>query len=296
MFILRVSAENEKIAIIILYRLSCWKQYTFFEFLVHANQFCLEFHCDLDSRYKSRIDNCFSYYLDGNEIRCIHVKSSMHSFAQNINKETKSVWIVKHDFEKKGEFIPENIMARAQFMGFSISEQSCYIMDKVYSYILSKHPNVNISPLSLYHGTNALQEIIANGYQQTFGMLGNGVYLGTVWKALRFAFFGKLYERNEIGYILRNLVFTENLHVLPNTNWKCNCCNSLISDHVSIWKSKNFDGVHARQCTELKLNNKCDLRNEEWIILPEKILISSWSKMINLHQQYNPLNRVVSFF
>jgi hypothetical protein len=62
-----------------------------------------------------------------------------------------------------------------------------------------------------YHGTSreAFCAIAASGFKSTFGMLGTGVYVGSFWKACRFAARDQLYQEREHPTVMRLL-------------WKCN--------------------------------------------------------------------------
>jgi len=174
-------------------------------------------------------------------------------------KNSNGVWIVPNDCMPKGENKFEKIAGKAQFYDIEICEKDASHILKLCSKVW---PGSQTYPMSLYHGTskNRREEIVHDGgLQETFGMLGDAVYLGTFWKASRFAAFDKNYHAQE-GEVYRTLVFVKEFQEFPLEHWACFCCDLDISDHKGIWKLL-FDGAHVNIG-----NTKGKLRNEEWAV------------------------------
>lgn len=174
-------------------------------------------------------------------------------------KKSSGIWIVSNDCVPKGENKFENIPGKAQFYDLEIMEKDANFILKLCSRVW---PGSQAYPLSLYHGTAKIKRegIVHNGgLQETFGMLGDAVYLGTFWKASRFAAFDKKYHAQE-GEVFRTLVFVKEFQEFPLEHWACFCCGLDISDHKGIWKLL-FDGAHVNIG-----NMKGQLRNEEWAV------------------------------
>lgn len=239
-------------------------------------------------KFDNRIQ-CFSIFKG---YKCIEVKSNVQPFSE-INfhylAHCEGVWIVADDTIKKGDFKPEGVEGKRQFFGMEIDEQ-CEIINLFDSFL-----NPTIKVLSLYHGTNQenMSQIIQNGYKETEGMLGKGVYMGTFWKGARFACFDKKYVKRK-GIITRNIVFGN----IAELKEKCDCnCDSKISDHLSIWR-KNFDGLHCtkqEQSTGIGRDGKPKylLKNDEWIVKSTNIILTHSANIEIKGESYEPLNRSI---
>jgi hypothetical protein len=113
----------------------------------------------------------------------------------------------------------------------------------------------------MYHGTAEcnVDTIKASGLQPHAGMLGFGVYLGTFWKATRYACLTQSYKPQS-GSVFRVFAFPTNLIELPST-WKCDCgcLTPEIADHKGALKHD----IHLSQ-SHLKRDGR--VKNEEWVI------------------------------
>jgi len=91
-------------------------------------------------------------------------------------------------------------------------------------------------------------------------MLGNGVYLGTFWKATRYACLTQDYKAQS-GSVFRIFAFPKNLRELPSPSWKCTCgCPTPdIADHLFGIDSD----IHVSQS---HLSKDGRIKNEEWVI------------------------------
>ena len=217
----------------------------------------------------------------------ILVKSQTFDKEEEISHDklenSQGIWIVPNDCIEKGEYTPGGIEGIAQFYDTVINKKDCkrvlHICDKLFI-------NINF-PISAYHGTEKINQsqILKNGIQESYGMLGHAVYLGTFWKACRFACFTKDYFAQP-GIVYRVLVFLKSFQEFPFESWECSCdakCGSSISDHLSTWKLSH-DGAHVSQGTQ-----KGDLKNEEWAVKDRVITLTHVAEIVPYH--YNPLKR-----
>jgi hypothetical protein len=196
--------------------------------------------------------------------------------------ESEGVWVVANDFLKKGEIQSENIPGKRSFMGIEINEE-CGNLIECFCFL----EKISTSfPLSLYHGTKFTQDIhnsiLKEGLQESQGMLGSCVYVGTFWKSCKYAAFTKDYHAQE-GYLYRTLVMTSRIESFPRAGWECQCCNKNIADHCGLWKLI-FDGVHVKN-----ENEKGKLKNEEWGIKDRFVFITHFAKIIPY--EYSPFKR-----
>lgn len=198
-------------------------------------------------------------------------------------ENSQGIWLVPNDCIEKGEYSPEKVPGIAQFYGIEIDKLDCkrvlHMCNKLF---------INVSfPISAYHGTEKSNQsaIFKDGLKESFGMLGNAVYLGTFWKACRFACFTHDYF-DRSGIVYRVLVFLKSFQEFPFESWKCECdnkCGGTMSDHSSLWKILH-DGAHVSSGTE-----KGDLKNEEWAVKDRVVSLTHVAEIVPYH--YNPLKR-----
>lgn len=230
---------------------------TFYEILFTWKDECLQLNQNVE-RFKERILS--KQYIPECNVEIIKVISQpflCDEVSQHKIIHTNGIWLVANDCIAKGENVYEGIPAKAQFYDVEICEKDCDLIKKLFN-------KLNISmhyPLSLYHGTkNSLRkEIVKEGLKESFGMLGDAIYVGTFWKACRFASFDKTYHHQD-GCIFKILAFVKEIQNYPFEHWKCDCCSSEISDHKSIWKLIH-DGAHVNIGKE-----RGQLKNEEWAV------------------------------
>ena len=290
----------------IIYRKRNLKQVNFFEYFVVEEKEVnvLSLPLKIPEKYKNRILG-FSIFFSKEkqeEIHCIEVKSITHNEIIKFDKNSclkNGCWIIANDCIGKGEFIPENIKNVVQYMNIELKQ--CEIIIEFDSFIMNQNFTNNhfLKVISVYHGTSeesfqSIQKL--NYFKESYGMLGDGVYCGTIWKSSRFACFTQNYEKRK-GIIIRCIAICINdIYEYPNSVWVCPCCNSSVSDHFSNWKKMLFDGAHAKQCTFS--NGTCrdgkpkyKLKNEEWIIKSSCLYPTSHAYISIKEHHYNPTNR-----
>jgi hypothetical protein len=251
----------------------------FWEFLLLFDEIHENFSIPskLPERYSKRIHNLIAH--EQLNIFVVHSTSDNAMNYVNLNslKKGNGIWVIENDFEKKGGFA-NKVQGISQFMSLPIDDYSVKKVKDAHTHLLVNYSNNNfIKPLSLYHGTllENIATIQKNGLQVSKkGMLGKAIYLGTFWKACRFSTKTQDYKDIENGCIIRTIVLTESIQVVPRKNYACKCvkCTELgsgawgieISDHNAEWKNTH-EGIHA----QVRDNNMCDeekcvLRNEEW--------------------------------
>lgn len=265
-------------------------QHTFYEFLFLpimqekslGKSLVLQLPNELPKRFEHRI-------LEQKQTKHFHsclVKSNAFSnieiLSTNHIMESEGIWLCANDVLKKGGNITEGIDGKRTFFSVDIDEESGKYLE-LFCHIHKISINF---PLSLYHGTKFTKEsresIFTQGLQETNGMLGSAVYLGTFWKACRFAGFTKDYFNQE-GEIYRVLCFPKLLETFPRIGWICQCCQNNICDHAGLWRII-FDGVHVTS-----ENEKGKLKNDEWGMKDRYILSTH---VCNLQSyEYSPYKR-----
>jgi len=223
-----------------------------------------------------------------------------------VSKESirNGVWILASDCIPRGEFKPENVLGRRAFFGIPIQEESA-------SAILAFETFLNVAqPISVYHGTDyTLENQVAAGLEETYGMLGYGVYCGTFYKAARFACLTQDYQRR-YGTVYRAIAFSYNIREYPMEDYFCKCERCVkydwaakIADHGSWWKLHGFDGAHASASTDSSGlcrdgKAKYPLKNEEWVFPAETLLLTHLARIDqrNMPGTYDPMFRDVQIF
>ena len=278
----------------IIYRKVIWNNDYYYEYLFVSlnNTLCLPY--EIPERYLTRIFNTIVFQ----NITCCKVLSNSNnitSITKNDILNGNGIWLVADDCNGKGAI--ENINNVQQFMSIVINTEDAKLIQDFDKEFLKNGIKVH----SLYHGTNVknILSILQTGLKETYGMLGNGVYLGTFWKASRFACFSQLYEKQD-GAIIRVIV-KGNIKHLPLKTWICACCNNIVADHNSQWSLENFNGICAKP-TKLEDEMAKDgkpkylLRNEEWCVQKDCIKITHLANISTTENHYNPLDRQIQIF
>jgi hypothetical protein len=223
-----------------------------------------------------------------------------------VSKDTMraGVWILASDCIPRGEFKPEGVEGRRTFFGIPIHEESAKTILDFASTLKV------VSPVSVYHGTDyMLENQVAAGLQETYGMLGYGVYCGTFWKAARFACLTQDYVRRQ-GTVFRAIAFAFKIREYPMENYFCACerCKrydwaAKIADHGTWWKLQGFDGAHASASTDSSGlcrdgKAKYPLRNEEWVFPAETLVLTHVARIDQrtMPGTYDPMFRDVHIF
>lgn len=270
----------------IVYRVRKYKQKCWLEYLLVPFNSVLILPTDIPIRYVHRI---ISSKHNITEVKSAYSESHDHVSLKTI-LNGNGIWIVASDCLTRGKDLPH-------FMNIPIDLKCA---DEIIYH--SDQNNTYDNPLSLYHGTadNLLNECIKE-LKPSFGMLGNAIYLGTFWKACRFATRDQKYIiRN--GSLLRYLVFSKNMIEYPKNDWKCECSKckndswaAHISDHLNMW-SHTGDAVHASPCLGNGYRNdgekKWALKNEEWAVNCPILLTHTADINLNtIEPHYDPLQR-----
>jgi hypothetical protein len=263
----------------IIYRKRYWTNKFWLEYLFVPSTDHFELPKTLPPRYTNRI-------VKQND-HSIEVKSLYSDNFQSIHKHyllhCLGIWLVANDCQNQ------------HFMNIPI--HNC---DEIIDF--DKINFKSLHPLSLYHGTSKelLQECTKT-LNPSHGMLGFGIYLGTFWKACRFAVRDQSYHiRN--GSILRYLVFPSNIIEFPRLNWTCLCQKCLdndwaanISDHDTKW-SLIGDAAHASPCQGIGVRNdgqqKWALKNEEYCVnCPILLTHTANINLDTVEPHYDPYQR-----
>ena len=262
----------------IIFRKQIWQSVEYTEYLLSV--------VNSELVLPSRIPDKYLYRIQKSSKNITEVLSTPFDIAQHY--KNNDVWIVANDCVAKGEFKPTNLAGISQFMGIQISKEACKLILDF---------DAGLTPLSLYHGTSETNKckIVQDSLDETIGMLGNGTYLGTLWKARRFACFSQDYQKQQ-GVIFRVLAFANTIKTVPLQNWKCSCCQSIISDHFSKWKEEEYDGIHALACKDQSGvckdgSAKYLLRNEEYCFKRSLLKCTHYIEAFAKQNHYDPLER-----
>jgi len=174
-----------------------------------------------------------------------------------------------------------------------------------------------------YHGTSYenYQGICAEGFKCSFGMLGTGVYLGSFWKACRFAARDQHYKFRETPSVLRVVWTCEDQDMLnfPRKIMYCFCADCSLRPeqryfcgHTLDWQADakiypekapidRVEGQGIRYWAgclkpcKFPDSEKWVTHNEEWVLNPSCILRFAECATLNLdtveQTHYNPLQR-----
>lgn len=127
-----------------------------------------------------------------------------------------------------------------------------------------------------YHGTSKANyaSIQQHGLHATHGQLGKGLYIGSFWKACRFAGRDQTYTLRSDPIVLR-ILWTGTIQVYPSSvACPCSMCSAkpeekrLTCDHLKVWN--NFDAGQLR--IGQYSDGKWITQNEEWCVAPSCIL------------------------
>lgn len=241
------------------------------------------------------------YKIDSNA----HEKSLLTTRA---GLELNGVWITKSDGIARGG-------VRPSIFGIPLSTRAKEALDLL--------PSSNI--LSTYHGTGTYESIQEmNRLVSTVGQLGRGVYVGSFWKAVRFATRTQNYELRDTAVVLRILSFCKSVKVYP-TFEPCKCkeyCHgrslekARCCDHLKDWNLPDTLLTNSRSASEehyicgsqveydagqLLVGQHSDgtwrTQNEEWVLRPDRVLRLAEAVKIDMStinkDKYEPQQRNV---
>lgn len=293
---------------------------TYVEFLCFLNleQNQIQLVSKSSNTFNSIVKDFFIENVLQTEFFYIHLVKDLQTL-QDLNTPKKAnvmkwIWLVLNDFIPRGEFKPENIQSKSMYFNIEISEIDSFKVLK-HNKDINSLLNCNFSPLSLYHGSglDRKDSILKFGIYPSFGMLGTAVYLGTFFKACRYAARHQNYEfRKEGGLLFRCLAFIDldKICKYPLNGFQCHCekCKQdsfgfeHVSDHLSKWNTGLFS------CAEILVSDKpfgvkktgekkylC--KNAEWGFRKESVFVKEYL-LIDMSSvqgpHYNPLQRNVN--
>jgi hypothetical protein len=148
-------------------------------------------------------------------------------------------------------------------------------------------------PIVVYHGTakDTAKHILKEGLKPSYGMFGTAVYLGTFWKAYRFATLTQDYAARP-GAIFRVLAFWTQCIC---RNWKspacfCPACGGkpTFADHLETWKkSAQVVWIYPEE-----RDGKFIVRNEEHACADDTLLLlDSVAYATRSADHHNPWDR-----
>lgn len=291
---------------------------SFFELLVFLEKETLVLPSIFPEKYRDRILK--THVLDKETL--ILIDSSAHSTSTRTNQSLlhqAGLWICEGDCESFGGVAPS-------VFGIPLSMEAIKAF-KTYAKVLTQNYRGGEESLKktriAYHGTSYKNYlgICYSGFKCTFGMLGTGVYLGSFWKACRFAVRDQNYTIREKPVVVRVLWVCEDQDLLnfPRKIMYCFCAECYrrpeqrsFCGHTMDWQADakifpekvpndRIQGQGTRYwAASLKPcvfpeSKKNVTQNEEWVLNPTCIIRLAECATINLDSveltQYNPLQR-----
>ena len=282
-------------------------QHHFFELLVCKNGTSFELPQKVPEKYAQRIlKSQGNVYL---------IRSACHPISTLTNLELlkEGIWICEGDCEEFG-----GVAASVFGIRLSSDAQNAFLNYKDILCSWSEHPWKKSRVA--YHGTSFENYlgICASGFKCTFGMLGTGVYLGSFWKACRFAARDQEYKFREKPSVLRVVWSCEDHQILsfPRKIMYCFCAECYkrpeqrsFCGHAMDWsaeakvfpenysvdrKDARYYAGYLKPC-KYPDSQKFVTQNEEWVINPSCIIRLAECAILNLdtveQAHYDPLQR-----
>jgi len=182
---------------------------------------------------------------------------------------TRGVWAVDADFESRGA-IPPRVPGAATVWFAPIAARA----RAAWARVRALTRPADVEPLAVYHGTTfaALAGIAARGFEAAPGMLGAAVYVGTPWKAVRYASRTADYALREQGaaVVVRAYLDVGRCKEFDGTGAACPCAacartrataetrarqcgwtpdfdreRTRVADHAGAWQLEGFDTAHV---------------------------------------------------
>lgn len=217
---------------------------------------------------------------------------------------TQGLWVTDGDFVERGEVVGK-IQGVRNIFGISISHHAFETWKDLIMYLQTHQTPFSSCkiPMVLYHGTSKsnYSSILNNGLQETHGMLGQGVYLGSFWKACRFACRTQSYEKIEDPLVIRVVVMAKHILNRPGDRCECDACKEdpglmpFYTDHLSTWKQWN-DAVYLP--SSKLMSGKYVVKNAEWAVNKENVTVQQAVDIDGLSvdwSAYKPLQRNIHF-
>jgi hypothetical protein len=154
-----------------------------------------------------------------------------------------------------------------------------------------------------YHGTSmdAWQKIRSTTLLPSRGQLGTGIYVGSFWKACRFAIRDQHYALRTNPVVMRVLWTADSIMPFPSVVCTCSECILKTEEKAAVCcHEKTWTHLDAGFLKPYKFSDgKWATRNEEWVLSPSCLLKMSLAVGIdtsNIEKHYDPLQRNIVFF
>jgi len=233
------------------------------------------------------------------------VESAAHAkpYYTNCDLLQDGMWVCKDDFEPRGGVAPAvfGIPLPPSPFGPELEQWK-------------SGPEVRVA----YHGTSRenFESISSTGLRCTLGMLGEGVYLGSFWKACRFAARGQDYKERTYPTVVRVLwqCAEEDILKFPRKwidGW-CLCGKCYVNKEQREYCAHTYDWKADSKCPPPKPyyagpwkagqllpckypSGKWVTQNEEWVLNPSCILSICQAVQLDMttiaRPHYDPLQR-----
>ena len=260
----------------------------FWELFVHVDSggtiVCLP--NQMPPKYSDRILKNFK------DVYWIQSLSHASSTRTNLNSLKKGVWICEGDCQSFGGIQPTlfGILLHYEIQTAFTIYKDILVSWSTNSWVFSRVG---------YHGTSLenYEKICESGLKSSFGMLGTGVYLGSFWKACRFAVRDQEYKFRTNPSVLRVVWMCndEDILTFPRKIMYCLCAECYMRPeqrsfcgHTMDWTSEKifpektvsdrvegqgirFWAGHLKPC-KFPNSSKYVTQNEEWVLNPSTIV------------------------
>lgn len=224
---------------------------------------------------------------------------------------TQGIWIVPADARPMGAVAEEGVAGKVCVLGQALAHSE-FELQQVCACVRAKEAAPDCV---LYHGTStpAWPSIQSSGLQESQGMLGCGVYLGSFWKATRFAARTQTYQLREQGQALvaRVYCFCPDLDdwTAKTETYACACAEcsrarqlggaalerSVFTDHESRWACRSAcSGVYMPSRKSVADPSLWIVRNAEWCLRASCCRVQNAALLdmdTVLKDRYDPLQR-----
>lgn len=283
-------------------RIRTFKSISFLEvfFVFETNRFVAATHVPRFDNRCTRIDSL----AVGTTIMIVDSKASPScNLRTRDNLVADGIWCVESDWTAKGgypghRFPPVDTKIHIPYVSTLFGLPIQPPMDPatfsgVVHAVSAATKTVFQQPIVLYHGTakEFAKHILKGGLKPSFGMFGTAVYLGTFWKAYRFATLTQDYTARH-GAIFRILAFWTSSVCRNATSPACFCpaCGGkpTYADHLETWKRT----APAVWIYPEERNGKFVVRNEEHACADTSLLLlDSVAYATRCADQHNPWDR-----
>lgn len=277
---------NHNSFVLVCFRLVQYTSVQDLEIYVELKEGSLQLPLEFPKRFDHRIvqqyaKNVFQIHSTPYDISTLTCTESLKS---------SGIWITKDDYTAKGNVNPT-------VFGLSLHEHIRWAFDIAYAQSqFQSDSKVYVG----YHGTSfqAYKSIQKeNQLKPSFGQLGNGVYVGSFWKACRFAGRNQDYELREHPVVLRVLCLGKppKQIIFPCTQ-ACTCtiwCSSaktemaLACAHEKDWNTENDGSFGFLKPTQMS-DGKWITKNEEYIFPSSSVLRLAEAVSLNKESIYKP--------